>query len=155
MLLARYFGSTFFAVGVGFGVDWRILLVERARRPARAAAGGAARRSGARSRVPVREALEASGSAVGGQDAGDRLLRRVRFLPRTAQIGLRNVGRRRRRSIATGARDRASRSGPCSRVLGFAAGVSNASRTSWGDHGEDVKIDRAGPPAPRRARGSG
>jgi len=51
--------------------------------------------------VPLRVALEATGSAVGGQDAGDAALRRVRFLPRTMQIGLRNVGRRRRRSFAT------------------------------------------------------
>ena len=29
-------------------------------------------------------------------------------------------------------------------VLGFAAGVTNASRASWGDHGEDVKIDAVG-----------
>jgi len=34
-------------------------------------------------RVDLRQALEATGSAVGGQDAGDRLLRRVRLLPRS------------------------------------------------------------------------
>jgi hypothetical protein len=52
-------------------------------------------------RVDLREALESTGSAVGGQDAGDRLLRRAGFLPRTMQIGLRGLGRRRRRSLAT------------------------------------------------------
>jgi len=49
--LTHYFSSTFFALGVGFGIDWSIVL--------------------------------------------------VRFLPRRAQIGLRNVGRRRRRSLST------------------------------------------------------
>ena len=141
-LLTRYFGSTLFAVTTGFGVDWRILLVS-------ALVGlvapplvalPAIRRA---VRVPLREALEASGSAVGGQDAGDRLLRRVRFLPRTTQIGLRNVARRRRRSIST-AVVIAFAVGTLLAVLGLAAGVTNASRASWGDHGEDVKINPVG-----------
>ena len=49
-------------------------------------------------RTDLREALESTGSAVGGRDAVDRVLRRVRFLPRAMQIGLRGVGRRKRRS---------------------------------------------------------
>ena len=136
--LTRYFGSTFFAVGVGFGVDWRIVLVSAlvGLLGPPLAALPAIRRA---TRVPLREALEASGSAVGNQDAGDRLLRRVRFLPRTAQIGLRSVGRRRRRSIST-ALVIAFAVGTLLAVLGMAAAVSNASRSSWGDHGEDVKI---------------
>ena len=150
-LLTRYFGSTSYAVSIGFGVDWPIVLASAAvglLAPPLAALPAIRRAT----RVPVREALQATGSAVGGQDAGDRLLRRIRFLPRTAQIGLRSVGRRRRRSILDRARHRARRRHRCSRVLGFAAGVANASRASWGDHGEDVKIDRAGRPLARRAR---
>ena len=80
---------------------------------------------------------------VGGQDAADRLLRRVRFLPRTAQIGLRNVARRRRRSMST-ALVIAFAVGTLLAVLGLAAGAANASRASWGDHGEDVKITAQG-----------
>ncbi|HET7450929.1 MAG TPA: FtsX-like permease family protein, partial [Gaiellaceae bacterium] len=99
-ILVRYLGSTFFAIQVGFGVDPAILGVSvlvGVLGPALAALPAIRRAT----RVPLREALEATGSAVGGQDAGDRLLRRVRFLPRTGQIGLRNVGRRRRRSLGT------------------------------------------------------
>ena len=78
--LTRYFGSTFFAVTTRFGVDWRILGLQRSGRFGCSAAGRAPaiRRA---VKVPVRDALEASGSAAGGQDAGDRLVRRIRFLP--------------------------------------------------------------------------
>lgn len=140
--LARYFGSTFYAVTTGVGVDWRIVLVS-------AVVGIAApplvalpaiRRA---SRLPLREALQASGSAVGDEDAGDRFLRGVRFLPRAAQIGLRNVGRRRRRSIST-ALVIAFAVGTLLAVLGLSAGAADASRASWGDHGEDVKITAQG-----------
>ena len=68
-LLARYFGSMFWAVDVGFGVDVTV----RARRASRVgllapplAALPAIRRG---VRVDLREALESTGSAVGGQDA--------------------------------------------------------------------------------------
>lgn len=139
--LVHAFGSTF-AVNTGFGVDWRVLLasalVGLAAPPL--AALPAIRRA---VRVPLREALQASGSAVGGQDAGDRLLRRIRFLPRTAQIGLRSVGRRRRRSIAT-ALVIAFAVGTLLAVLGLAAGIADTSRASWGDHGEDVRISSQG-----------
>jgi putative ABC transport system permease protein len=52
-------------------------------------------------RLPLNEALRASGSASGSQGRLDTLLRRASFLPRTAQIGLRGLGRRKRRSVAT------------------------------------------------------
>jgi len=140
--LARYFGSTFYGVTTGLGVDWRILLLSAlvglAAPPL--VALPAIRRA---VRVPLREAMQASGSAVGDRDAADRLLRRVRFLPRTAQIGLRSVARRRRRSIST-ALVIAFAVGTLLAVLGLAAGAANASRASWGDHGEDVKITARG-----------
>jgi putative ABC transport system permease protein len=136
--LARYFGSTFYAVTTGLGVDWRILFLSAgvglAAPPL--VALPAVRRA---VRVPLREGLQASGSAVGDRNAGDWLVRRVRFLPRTAQIGLRNVGRRRRRSIST-ALVIAFAVGTLLAVLGLAAGATTASRASWADHGEDVKI---------------
>jgi putative ABC transport system permease protein len=137
-VLTRYFGSTLFTVGVGFGVDWAIVLASAlvGLLGPPLAALPAIRRA---VRVPVRDALEATGSAAGGQDAGDRLLRRVRFLPRPAQIGLRNVGRRRRRSMST-AMVIALAVGTVLAVLGLATAVANASRVSWGDHGEDVWI---------------
>ena len=85
------------------------------------------RRSAAASRIDLREALESTGSAVGGQDARDRLLRRVRFLPRTVQIGLRDVGRRKRRSLAT-ALIVALAVGNLLAVLGLAAAATETTR---------------------------
>ena len=52
-------------------------------------------------RLPLAEALHASGSTVGGQGRLDALFRRFTVLPRAAQIGLRGAGRRKRRSLAT------------------------------------------------------
>jgi putative ABC transport system permease protein len=137
-VLTRYFGSTLFAAGVGFGIDWPIVLISAlvGLLGPPLAALPAIRRA---VRVPVRDALEATGSAVGGQDAGDRLLRRVRFLPRPAQIGLRNVGRRRRRSLSTSLVI-ALAVGTVLAVLGLASAIASTSRGSWGDHGEDVNI---------------
>jgi putative ABC transport system permease protein len=140
--LARYFGSSFYAVTTGLGVDWRIVLLSAVVGLAvpPLVALPAIRRA---VKVALRDALQASGSAVGDQDAGDRLVRRVRFLPRTAQIGLRNLGRRRRRSIST-ALVIAFAVGTLLAVLGLASGAANASRAAWGDHGEDVKITAQG-----------
>jgi putative ABC transport system permease protein len=52
-------------------------------------------------RLPLHEALQATGSATGGQGRLDAALRRIPGLPRSAQIGLRGLGRRKRRSVAT------------------------------------------------------
>ena len=137
-LLVRYLGSTFFAIDVGFGVDPTILAVSvllGLLAPALAALPAIRRAV----RLPLREALEATGSAIGSQDAGDALLRRVRFLPRTLQIGLRNVGRRRRRSIATAVMV-ALAVGNLLAILGLAAGISRTTHVEWRDHGEDVKL---------------
>ena len=79
-VLVRVIGSTFFAVDVGLGVDLKILVASvlvGVLGPALAALPAIRRAV----RVPLREALEATGSAVGSQDAGDRVLRRLRFLP--------------------------------------------------------------------------
>jgi putative ABC transport system permease protein len=137
-LLASYFGATFWAIDVGFGVDAMIVIVSAAvglLAPALAALP--AIRRGVR--VDLREALESTGSAVGGSDAGDRLLRRVRFLPRAMQIGLRGVGRRRRRSFATVAIV-ALAVGNLLAVMGLAAGVTRLTRSEWDDHLDDVRI---------------
>ena len=137
-LLVRYLGSTFFAIDVGFGVDATILaasVLVGLLAPALAALPAIRRAV----RVPLREALEATGSAAGSQDAGDALLRRIRFLPRTAQIGLRNAGRRRRRSIATAVMV-ALAVGNLLAILGLAAGISHTTHAEWRDHGEDIKL---------------
>ncbi|HQR25428.1 MAG TPA: FtsX-like permease family protein [Nocardioides sp.] len=141
-LLARYFGSTFWAIDVGFGVDPLVLaisvLVGLLTPPL--AALPAVRRA---LRVDLREALEASGSMVGTQGAADRVLQRIGFLPRVIQIGLRNVGRRGRRSLAT-ASIVALAVGNLLAVLALAQAATEATRTSWGDHLEDVQISTGG-----------
>ena len=141
-LLARYFGSMFWAVDVGFGVDLTVVLVSAAVAllgPPLAALP--AIRRGVR--TDLREALESTGSAVGGQDGGDRLLRRLAFLPRTMQIGLRSVGRRKRRSLATVLMV-ALAVGNLLAVLGLAAAVTQTTRAEWDDHLEDIRIWTAG-----------
>ena len=85
---------------------------QRARRSARARARRAA---GDPAGGPGRPARGARGDRLGGrgQDAGDAILRRVRGSCRgRVQIGLRNVGRRRRRSIATAVDGRTRRRQP-------------------------------------------
>jgi putative ABC transport system permease protein len=143
-VLVGYFGSNFYAIHAGFHVDAGVLLLSVAvgliGPPI--AALPAIRRS---VRVDLRRALEARGSAVGGQDGGDRLLRRLRFLPRTTQIGLRSVGRRRRRSLATAAIV-ALAVGNLLAVVGLAAGVSATTHAQWRDHGEDVKLTSGSTP---------
>jgi putative ABC transport system permease protein len=137
-LLASFFGSTFFAVDVGFGVDVPVLALAAligVLGPALAALPAIRRGT----RVDLREALESTGSAVGSQDAGDRLLRRVRFLPRTMQIGLRGVGRRKRRTLAT-ALVVALAVGNLLAIMGLAAAATKATRAAWGEHIEEIRI---------------
>jgi putative ABC transport system permease protein len=141
-LLVGYLGSTLFAINVGFGIDPRIVLVSMlvgVVGPPLAALP--AIRRGVR--VDLREALEATGSAVGAQDAADRALRRIRFLPRTMQVGLRNVGRRKRRSLST-VLIVALAVGNLLAILGFATAVSDTAHAQWRDHGEDVKVTSQG-----------
>ena len=141
-LLASYFASLFWVVDVDFGVDPGVLavslLVGLLAPPL--AALPAIRRG---LRVDLREALEASGSTFGGQGPADRVLRRARFLPRPMQIGLRNVGRRKRRSLAT-ALIVALAVGNLLAVLGVAAAATEASRRSWSSHLEDLQVATGG-----------
>ncbi|WP_107771380.1 FtsX-like permease family protein [Nocardioides sediminis] len=136
--LARYFGSTYWAVDVAPGIDPTVvlasLLVGLVAPPL--VALPAIRRALS---VDLREALEATGSATGGTDALDRALRRTSFLPRVVQIGLRNVGRRKRRSLATAAIV-ALAVGNLLAVLALAQGATDSTRASWGSHLEDVQI---------------
>jgi putative ABC transport system permease protein len=141
--LAGYFGSVFWAVDVGFGVDGTVLflsLLLGVLVPPAAALPSIRRAV----RTDLRAALESKGSAVGTQDAGDRLLRGATFLPRTAQIGLRSVGQRKRRSLATIVIVALAVANLLA-VLGIAASVTQATRSGWGDHLEDVQLSTGGP----------
>jgi putative ABC transport system permease protein len=137
-VLAGFFGNEFWAVDVGFGVDPAVVLASLAiglLGPPLAALPAIRRAS----RTDLREALESTGSAVGGQAAPDRLLRRARFLPRTMQIGLRSVGRRRRRSFAT-VLIVAVAVGNLLAILAVAAAVTQTTEAGWDEHLEDVRI---------------
>jgi putative ABC transport system permease protein len=95
-----FFASQFFGVDAGFGVSVPVLvagLVLALAGPPLAALPAIRRAA----RLPLAEALQASGSALGGQGRLDGLLRHVRGLPRSAQIGLRGLARRKRRTFAT------------------------------------------------------
>jgi putative ABC transport system permease protein len=99
-LVVGFFGSRFYGISAGFHVDAAMLAISLAVGlvgPA-LAAQPAVRRA---ARLPLAEALSATGSAVGGRGALDRGLRHVRFLPRSGQIGLRGAARRKRRTLAT------------------------------------------------------
>jgi putative ABC transport system permease protein len=99
-LLVGYLAQLGFGIDAGFGVSVPVVVasvvIGLVGPPL--AALPAIRRA---TRLPVAEALQASGSAVGGQGRVDAVLRRASFLPRTMQIGLRGMGRRKRRSVAT------------------------------------------------------
>jgi putative ABC transport system permease protein len=99
-LVVGFFGSRFYGISPGFHVDATMLAISLAVGligPA-LAARPAIRRA---ARLSLAEALSATGSAVGGRGVLDRGLRHVRFLPRSAQIGLRGAARRKRRTAAT------------------------------------------------------
>jgi putative ABC transport system permease protein len=99
-LVVSFFGSRFYGISAGFHVDGTMLAISLAVGligPALAAMPAVRRAS----RLSVAEALSATGAAVGGQGVLDRGLRHVRFLPRSAQIGLRGSARRKRRTLGT------------------------------------------------------
>jgi putative ABC transport system permease protein len=98
--IVRYFGSSFFAISPGFGVVVPVIVASVVLGlVAPPLAALPAIRRGAR--LNVREGLEEVPSLEGGHAVVDRALRRLGFLPRTAQIGIRSVTRRARRSLTT------------------------------------------------------
>ena len=136
--LVRFFGSEFFAVETGFAVDVPILLASIAigvLGPPLATLPAIRRGT----RVTVREAIEATGSALGGQGTVDRALRRVRFLPPNAQIGLRSIGRRKRRTLTTAVQIGFAVATLLA-VLGLGAAAAKSTRAAWDEHGEDISV---------------
>jgi len=137
-LLVRYFAEFLFGIHAGFGVSPPVLvaslLVGLVGPPL--AALPAVRRA---ARLPLNEALQASGSAVGGQGRLDSLLRHVRGLPRPVQIGLRSVGRRKRRTAAT-VLQIALAVATCLALLSLGSGVATSTRGWFDDNHFDVWI---------------
>jgi putative ABC transport system permease protein len=135
-VLTGFFASLFYGVDAGFHVDPSVLLaslvVGLVGPPL--AAIPATRRA---SRLPVSEALQATGAAVGGQGRLDALLRHVTFLPRSVQIGLRGVARRKRRTVAT-ALQVALSVGALLALLALGTAVGNSTREYFDDWRFDV-----------------
>jgi putative ABC transport system permease protein len=136
--MLAFFASAFYAIDTSFGVD-----------PAWAAASAAlgvvgpvlaalpAIRRGLR--LPVREALARSALSAAPVGRMERALADVRFLPRTAQIGLRSVGRRRRRSIST-VLIVAFAVGNLLGIMALATGVTQITHDAWHDRDWDITI---------------
>ena len=137
-LVVGFFGSLFFGIDAGFAVSVPILiaclLLGLVGPPL--AALPAIRRA---ARLPLNEALQVSGSAVGGQGRLDAALRRVRFVPRSAQIGLRGLGRRKRRSFATGLQISLAVATLLA-LLSVGAGVGQTTRAWFDDNHFDIWV---------------
>jgi putative ABC transport system permease protein len=137
--VVRFFGTSFFAISPGFEVSVPVviasLLVGLVAPPL--AALPAIRRG---SRIPVREGLEEVPALQGGQAALDRALRRLSFLPRTAQIGIRSVTRRGRRSLTTVAQI-ALAVGTLLAVLALIDTVSATTNAVWNQAHWDIELD--------------
>ena len=129
-LLVGFFAQLFFGIDAAFGISAGVLvasLVLGLIGPPLAALPAVRRAA----RLPLNEALQATGSAVGGQGRLDAILRRPRRLPRAVQIGLRGVGRRKRRTVATAVQV-ALAVATCLALLSLGAGVSESTR-GWFD----------------------
>jgi putative ABC transport system permease protein len=139
--LVGFFASLFFGIDASFGVSVPILLASLLLGlvgPPLAALPAIRRAS----RLPLSEALSATGSAVGGQGRLDAVLRRARFLPRNAQIGLRGLGRRKRRSLATVAQVSLAVATLLA-LLSVGAGVGQTTRGWFDDNQFDLWIQAA------------
>ncbi|HLY51237.1 MAG TPA: FtsX-like permease family protein [Solirubrobacteraceae bacterium] len=137
--LTSYFASSLYAISAPFSVDLAVVVASIAvgviGPPL--AAMPAVRRA---ARLPLAETLQASGSAAGPEGRLEPLLRRARFLPRTAQIGLRGVTRRGRRSITT-ALQVALAVATLLAFLGLATSVSNTVNQSWNSYRWNIQTD--------------
>ena len=136
--LVGFFASTLFYIDAGFGISGPALvasIVAGLVGPPLAALPAIRRAA----RLPLNEALQASGPAVGGQGRLDAALRRVRFLPRGAQIGLRGLGRRKRRSLATALQISVAVATLLA-LLSLGAGMTQTGRAHFDDNHFDVWI---------------
>jgi putative ABC transport system permease protein len=138
-LIVRYFGNAFFAISPGWSISVPVilasLLVGLVGPPLIALP---AIRHG--TRTPVREGLEEVPPLEGGGRAVDRALRRLTFLPRTAQIGIRSTTRRTRRSIATIVQI-AIAVGTLLGVLALINSVTSTTEAVWNEQHYDITLD--------------
>jgi ABC-type lipoprotein release transport system permease subunit len=90
-------------------------------------------------RMPVRDALGTTGTETIPPSRLDGILRHAGFLPRTAQIGVRSVGRRKRRSLAT-AFQIAFAVATLLAVLGLGASITKLTHDGWREHAFQVWV---------------
>ena len=137
-LVTNYFGSSFYGMPAQLAVYWPVLaasILVGLVGPMLASLPAIRRAV----RVPVREALEATGAEMGGSTRLDRALRRVAFMPPTFHIGVRSVGRRRRRSLAT-ILQIAFAVGTLLAVLGLGTSIGNLTHSAWSDHRWEIAV---------------
>jgi putative ABC transport system permease protein len=136
--LVSFLANSFYGINARFGIDVPIVVAATMLGVlgTMAAAAPAIRRG---LRRPIAEGLQSTGvqATVGG--ALDRALRRLRGLPRSAQIGLRGVGRRKRRSLATAAIV-AVAVGNLLAVMALADGTLSLTRKEWDDRTWQVQV---------------
>jgi len=140
--LTSYFASSLYAISAPFSADLPVVVacIALGVIGPPLAALPAVRRA---ARLPLAETLQAAGSATGPEGRLDRLLRRggwVRSLPRTAQIGLRSVSRRRRRSITT-ALQVSLAVATLLAFQSFATSVSDTVNQSWNSYRMNIEAD--------------
>jgi putative ABC transport system permease protein len=131
-LIANYFGSSFYGTPAQLAVDPPVLVASLAvglLGPALAALPAVRRAV----RMSTREALDAAGAETALASGLDRTLRRASLLPRTAQIGLRSVGRRKRRSLATVSQI-AFAVATLLAVLALGRSIGDLTHGAWSDH---------------------
>lgn len=139
--LVSFFASLFFGIDAGFavtpGVVVACIAVGLLGPPL--AALPAIRRA---TRMPLAEALSRS-AVVDGGGRVDRVLRALRGLPRSAEIGLRGVGRRGRRSLATVVQVGIAVAILLA-LLSVGAGVAQSTREWFDDNRFDIWLQSAG-----------
>jgi putative ABC transport system permease protein len=138
-LIVGFFGTTFFAISPGWSVSVPVVaasLVLGIVGPPLTALRAIRRGT----RIPVRVALEEVPPLEGGVRTVDRLLRQLTFLPRTAQIGVRSVTRRTRRTIATVVQI-ALAVGTLVGVLALMNSVASTTEEAWNQLHYDVDLN--------------
>jgi putative ABC transport system permease protein len=139
--LVRFFATLFFGIDAGFGIFVPVLLASLligVLGPPLASLPALRRAA----RLPLGQALQASGAPLDSPGRLGEVLRHVTFLPRTASIGLRNLARRKRRTAATVTQVGLA-VGILLALLAVGAGAGQATRGWFDDNRFDVWVQAA------------
>jgi putative ABC transport system permease protein len=139
--LVGFFASLFFGIDAGFGVSVPVVaacLVVGVVGPPLAALPAVRRAA----RLPLNETLQAAGAPLAADGRLDSALRRVRVLPRSMQIGLRGIARRKRRTLATVTQISLAVATLLA-LLSLGAGVGETTRGWFDDNHFDIWVEGA------------